>query len=181
MSRRFFAATRSGWIASATCTADALRAGGEADTLAAMTRRLSTLLALPMFALALLAAPALAEAPKKPAGPPSIDLSPVGLPIVWDGKLINYVFVTLHLVVSPRTDAVKLREKEPYFRDALVRTAHRTPFVRPWDFTHVDRGALTTAMLRESARIAGPGAIASVQILDETPQRTSGLPQRPKP
>lgn len=147
-----------------------------------MSRRLAACLVVPVAILALLAAPAsAAEERKKPDGPPTVDLSPVGLPIVWDGKLINYVFVTLHLVVAPKADAAKLREKEPYFRDALVRSAHRTPFVRPWDFTHVDRPALTATMLREAGRIAGPGAIASIQILDETPQRSSGLPQRPKP
>lgn len=137
----------------------------------------STLLA----AALLLASPALAEEGKKPEGPPTVDLSPVGLPIVWEGRLINYVFVTLHLTVSPKADAAKLREKEPYYRDALVRAAHRTPFVKPWDFIHVDRAALTAVMMRESARIAGPGVITGVQIVDETPQKRTGLPQRPSP
>ncbi|CAN5351904.1 hypothetical protein BH09PSE2_BH09PSE2_13730 [soil metagenome] len=136
-----------------------------------------------VFALVALnaATPARASDEKKKEVPHSVDLSPVGLPIVWEGKLINYVFVTLKLPVAARFDAAKLREKEPFFRDALVRAAHRTPFVRPWDFTHIDRPALTAVMLRESARIAGEGAVTSIEIVSEEPQRRSGLPQRPAP
>ena len=146
--------------------------------------RLPTHLAL-VCALALTtfvaASPAQAGEDKKKEVPHSVDLSPVGLPIVWEGRLINYVFVTLKLPVAARFDAAKLREKEPYFRDALVRAAHRTPFVKPWDFTHIDRAALTAVMMRESARIAGPGTVTSIDIVSEEPQRRSGLPQKPQP
>lgn len=146
-----------------------------------MTRRRLVALSFALFTASLLTHPVSAEEKKKPEGPPTLDLSPVGLPIVWDGKLINYVFVTLHLTLSPRADPAKLREKEPYYRDALVRAGHRRPFVLAWDFTHVDRAALTETMMRESARIAGPGMITGVQILDETPQKRARLPQRPQP
>ena len=164
---------RSAW---ATSTAEALSRGAGRGRLGAMTRRLPAVL----LAAAMLCGPAAAAEEKKGAEPPpAVDLSPVGLPIVWQGKLINYVFVTIHLPLSPRADAAKLREKEPYFRDALVRAAHRTPFVKPWDFTHIDRAALTAVMMRESARIAGPGQVLGVEIADETPQRRSGLPRKP--
>lgn len=144
-----------------------------------MSRR--PLLAALLLGFALvMAAPAVAGEEKGPdVPPPALDLTPVGLPIVWDGKLINYVFVTLHMPLSPHADAAKIRDKAPYFRDALIRAAHRAPFVRPWDFTHIDRPALIAVMMREGARIAGPGAVLRVEITDETPQRRSGLPQRP--
>ena len=69
-----------------------------------------------------------------------IDVSPVAAPIVLHGQLINYIFVTLRLDLSPRADAIRLRDKEPYFRDAFVRAAHRRPFVKPGDYTHLDEG-----------------------------------------
>ena len=148
------------------------------DTLAAMSRRLFAAVALAL----LLVGPAVAYEEKKAVdAPPALDLTPVGLPIVWEGKLINYVFVTLHMPLSPHADAAKIRDKAQYFRDAIVRAAHRTPFVRPWDFTHIDRPAVMAVMMREGARIAGPGAILRVEITDETPQRRTGLPQKPRP
>jgi len=134
-------------------------------------------LPLLLVAALLAASPALASEKKGEAAPPAVDLTPIGLPIVWEGKLVNYVFVTLHMPLSPRADAAKIRDKAPYFRDALVRAAHRTPFVKPWDFTHIDRQAMTAAMMREGARIAGPGAVLGVEITDETPQRRTGFPQ----
>ncbi len=107
-----------------------------------------------------------------------VDISPVALPIVADGVLVNYVFVNLRLNLSPRSDMTKLREKEPYFRDALVRTAYRQPFTRPDSYTKIDEKALTTRMMAEAARIAGPGVVVSVEIQGEPqPKRVSGLPR----
>lgn len=136
-----------------------------------------TILAL-FFALAL-AAPAVAgeDKAKAPEGN-YVDVSPVALPIVADGQLINFVFVQLRLNLTPRADMTKLREKEPYFRDALVRMAYRTPFTRPDSYTKIDERALISRMMAEASRITGPGMIQSVQIQGE-PQakRVTGLPK----
>jgi hypothetical protein len=134
-----------------------------------------------LIAFLLLAAPALAAehgGEKKPeAGGQYVDLSVVALPVIWKGRLVNYVFVGVRLNVNKGVDAMTLREKEPYFRDALVRGAHRTPFTDPASFTKLDEVALKRLMMAEAARIAGPRAIASVQVLSALPQRTSGLPK----
>ena len=57
-----------------------------------------------------------------------VDLSPVAMPIVVRGALVNYVFVYVRINLTSGANSVKLREKEPFFRDALVRAGHRTPF-----------------------------------------------------
>ena len=106
-----------------------------------------------------------------------IDVAPVGLPIVWRGRLVNYVFVKLRLTVAARADLAALQRKEPYFRDVLVRAAARTPFVKPWDFTHVDEAALTRTMMAEYARLVGPDQIIKVSVIKTTPQRTGGFPR----
>jgi hypothetical protein len=131
------------------------------------------------LALSLISAPVLAseDKTKVPEGN-YVDVSPVALPIIADGVLVNFVFVQLRLNLTPRADMTRLREKEPYFRDALVRMAYRTPFVRSDSYTKVDEKALTARMMAEAARIAGPGLIANVQIQGE-PQakRVTGLPK----
>ena len=131
-----------------------------------------------LLAFVLLATPALAAEDKKAPEGNYVDVSPVALPIVADGVLINFVFVQLRLNLTPRADMTKLREKEPYFRDALVRMAYRTPFVRPDSYIKIDEKALTSRMMAEATRIAGPGAILNVQIQGE-PQakRITGLPK----
>jgi len=120
-------------------------------------------------------------APAKAAGDGQyVDISPVGLPIIYERRLINYVFVSVRLNLTGGSNAMTMREKEPYFRDALVKLAHRRPFTRLDDFTAIDEAALRTAMGAEAARIAGPRQIANVQITSQAPQKRAGLPKPPQ-
>jgi hypothetical protein len=126
-----------------------------------------------LLALAVLlsASSALAdEKKKKEEVGQNVSISPVSLPIVVDGKLINYIFVTVRLDLAPNANASKLREKEPYFRDALVRAGHRTPFTLPSDLTKIDEAKLKAAMMREATAIAGPGAVRSVTLINQAPK-----------
>ncbi len=107
-----------------------------------------------------------------------VNISPVALPIIVNGQLINFVFVTVRLNLSPSASVNALRDKEPYFRDALVHTAYRRPFVVPTNYTLVDIPALKARMMDEASRIAGPGAIASVELIgDPQPKKVTGLPR----
>jgi hypothetical protein len=146
----------------------------------AMLRR--ALLVLPF---ALVAGPALASGggggeKKKEEGKGDIgqyvDLQPVGLPIVAKGQLVNYVFVYIRLNLSNSANAAKLREREPYFRDALVRAGHRTPFTLAADWTKIDEARLTATLLREASAIAGPGQIRSVAVTSQQPRRRVATP-----
>ncbi|MCW2763822.1 MAG: hypothetical protein JWR85_4023, partial [Marmoricola sp.] len=93
-----------------------------------------------LIALAVLtiASPAAAAEEKSQAAGQYIDVSPVALPIVVKGRLLNYIFVSVRLNLGPTVDSVALRTKEPYFRDALVRAAYRTPFTDPKSYVRID-------------------------------------------
>lgn len=135
----------------------------------------------PVLACLLLAGPALA-AEKKEGGDKKLELqavevSPVGLPIVYKGRLVNYVFTTVRIDLLPGVTVAKEQQREPYYRDALVRLAHRTPFVDPKDLTRIDEAALRTAFLRDAGAIAGPRVIKAVVIVSQQPQRRTGLPK----
>lgn len=106
-----------------------------------------------------------------------VDLQPVGLPVVLDGRLINYVFVSIRIQLTPQANVSKLRSLEPYFRDALVKLGHHTPFTSATSYSTLDMPRLKAAFDREAAGIAGPGAVKSIDVVAETPQRTSGLPR----
>lgn len=106
-----------------------------------------------------------------------VDLSPVALPVVVSGQLVNYVFVTIRIQLTSQANAGRWRAKEPYFRDALVRAGHRTPFSRADNYTVLDADKLKAAMLREARAIAGPKDIASITIVSQAPKRTTGLPK----
>lgn len=129
-------------------------------------------------AVALAAAPALAA--EKPEGKGDVgqyvDLQPVGMPIVVNRQLVNYVFVYVRINLTSGANVSRLREKEPFFRDALVRTGHRTPFTLPGDLGAVDVPKLTAALMREASAIAGPGQIRSVVVTSQAPRRRARVP-----
>src|SRR3954453_18092554 len=82
-----------------------------------------------------------------------VDLQPVAMPIVVDGRVVNYVFVYVRVNLKGGADVIKIREKEPFFRDALVRAGHKTPFVVPADWKKVDEAKLVAAMTRDATAI----------------------------
>jgi hypothetical protein len=129
-------------------------------------------------AVALAAGPALAA--EKPGGKGDVgqyvDLQPVGLPIVVNRQLVNYVFVYVRINLTSGANVSRLREKEPFFRDALVRAGHRTPFTLPNDLGAVDVPKLTAALTREASAIAGPGQIRSVVVTSQAPRRRARVP-----
>lgn len=142
-----------------------------------MDRR--TLIAL--APLALIAAPARASAPKKAAAAKTdgqyVDLSPVALPIIVRGLLVNYVFVSVRIQLSALANTAKLRAKEPYFRDALVRAGHRSPFfTMATDYTKIDEAKLKAVLLREAIAIGGAKEVKGVTVLSQSPKKRTGLP-----
>ena len=147
-----------------------------------MLRRLLILVApiLMIMGLTTGAAQAAEKEEPKVAGQ-YVDLQPVAMPIVIDGQLVNYVFVYVRINLKSGADIIKIRDKEPFFRDALVRDAHRTPFVVPTNWQKVDEAKLVAAMTRDAVAITGPGVVASVTLVSQTPQKLVRQPPAAKP
>jgi hypothetical protein len=138
-------------------------------------RRRVLLASLP---LALIADRAFAEGPAPKQTGQYVDLAPVAMPIVANGRLVNYVFVYMRINLTAAADVVRLRDKEPYFRDALVRMGHRTPFTVATDYSRLDEARLKASLYQAAVAIAGPGAVASVEVMPGGgPMRRTGLPK----
>jgi hypothetical protein len=124
-------------------------------------------------------APAAAHAGGAPAKTTAkdehMDLAPMGLPVISDGRIVNYVFVQARLFPGPSGDLLKLREKEPFYRDALIRAAYRTPFTVPGDWTVLDEAKVEAVLLAEARRVSGPRSLARAEILRQTPRRRTGV------
>lgn len=136
-----------------------------------------------LFALGTLAVAATAAGSASAGGPtsssgtvaPSLNIAGVGVPIIAGGRIRNYVFVTLRLTLGSGQTPEMMRAKEPYYRDALVRQAHRTPFVLADDWTRVDSRAISAWLMRAAPSISGPGSIASAEVALQTPRRRTGV------
>jgi hypothetical protein len=107
----------------------------------------------------------------------TVTLSPVAMPIVVDGQVINYIFVTVRVLLTQQADQFALRDKEPFFRDALVREAYRSPFLLKGDYNHIDEAKLKAALFRDAITIAGAGNVRGVQVVSQTAQHFLRPPQ----
>jgi hypothetical protein len=138
-----------------------------------------------MLAAALALGLLIAVAPVQPvlaaetSGPQTVALEAVALPIIVDGRLINYVFCSIRLDLYPNVDGAKVRAKEEYFRDDLVRVGHRTPFVRKDDYTHVDAARVRAEILRIAPSLVGPRMVRSATIIKQASQKL--MPPAPAP
>ena len=134
-----------------------------------------------MRALALLPLLLLLSGPARAADRPEpahyVDLSPLALPVIVQHRVRNYIFVYVRLHLTKQADPTIWQDKEPYFRDALVRAAHRTPFSLPDDWTRLDEAALRRSLFAEATKITGPNVITSVEVLKSTPQRRTLAPR----
>ncbi len=112
-----------------------------------------------------------------PAAPASLSIAGLGLPVIEGGRLRNYVFVALRLELGAGKTMEQIKPKEAFFRDALVRAAHRTPFTVPGDWTRLDERALSAALVSASVGISGRGSIRRVEVVSQSPRRRTGMHQ----
>ena len=139
-----------------------------------MDRR--TLISAGAVALASTATSAAASSSESSAAPPALSIAGLGLPVIEDGRLRNYVFVSLRLVLGGGKTVEQMRPKEAFFRDALVKAAHRTPFTVPGDWTRLDERALSNALVAAANSISGRGSVTRVEVVAQNPRRRSGMP-----
>lgn len=106
-----------------------------------------------------------------------VDLQPMALPIVMDGRLVNYIFVTVRLNLTANADTARWRAKEPFFRDALVRAGHQSPFTIPNEPDKIDAPRVSATLMRAATAITGPNVIRSVVVTSQVPSRRGRSPR----
>ncbi len=119
-------------------------------------------------------------APAPPPAGSSLYLSTVGVPILSGGRLVNYVLVRLTLSLRPGTDVSRLSEKEPYFREALVRLGYHLRLNPPNSLNRVDPALVSAKMLPLCQAIAGPDVVTGVEVKYQEPE-TYLAPPAPAP
>jgi len=120
---------------------------------------------------AALASPSQASEPAESGGPESYDLTVVGLPVVTDDRVRNYIYVRLRLHVAAGTEAISLRNKDPHVRDSLVRMAHRHPFTVPGQMNRLNGAAMAGHVMATAIRVYGRGVVTRVEVIEQQPQR----------
>lgn len=93
----------------------------------------------------------------------SMDAAYIAVPVVRDGVLVNYLFVSLRVDISPSVDLWRTRERAHFLRDALVRAAHRASLADP----HAD-DRLNTPLALATFRTAAAEALGAAAVRNLT-------------
>ncbi len=121
---------------------------------------------------------ALASTGESPLDAAPLAIAGIGLPIIADGRIRNYIFVSLRLHLGRGQTAERMRTKEPYLRDALTRAAYRTPFTVADDWDVIDVAALSASVMRSATTLAGRGAVTRVEVFSQVPRRRTRVQPR---
>jgi hypothetical protein len=139
--------------------------------------------AVALSAPVIAASPAFASDSKTPedgaeSADKTVSMRAVGLPVIVDNRIRNYVFVNLklHLAAEPKVEDIQ--NKEAFFRDALVRTGHGAPFTLADDWNTLSENKINAAMLA-IAGVVVPHAILKAEVTHQIPRRRVSGPVAP--
>ncbi len=105
----------------------------------------------------------------------SMDAPYLAVPVVRDGQLVNYLFVSARIEVASGVDLWRTREKAHFLRDALVRASHSSDLTDPED-TNVLNEARAIEVYRAAAiQTLGEQAVGGVSIVASYSSRGSGI------
>jgi flagellar basal body-associated protein FliL len=116
------------------------------------------------------------HAPKKPeaerekgsgfAGPriPTISMPALVTPVVVNGALEHYVFLSLTLELTSDEHKNMMLEKIPYLQDAYLREVHRASVAKDNDPKVIDEEGLKDRLMRVSATVVGPGIVKAITL-----------------
>lgn len=135
-------------------------------------RRPARLAALSL-ALCLVAQPVWAGAHKaeggekadKPAKPgTNVEMPILVAPIVIDGKLTAYAYVSSTIVASSSAAAIEIRSKVPFIQDAFVRHVNTDPMGKGPAAHKIDRDALKARLLADARHVVGAEKVVAIQF-----------------
>jgi len=118
-----------------------------------------------------------AEKKEQADGARAVDVVNLMAPVVREGRLVNYVFITARIQLSPGADVWRAREQGHFLRDALLKAVHRQSIV---DSTRDDavNPAATQSLITETARqVLGANAVRSVEIRSVSSLRQGSPPR----
>jgi hypothetical protein len=102
---------------------------------------------------------------KEPSAGSSVVMPYLIAPVVVDGKLVSYAYVSSMLIGPSPSAAVDIRNQTPFIQDAFVRDVNAAPIGKATDPQTVDTDALAARMLADAKRIVGADKVIGVRIV----------------
>jgi hypothetical protein len=104
----------------------------------------------------------------------SMDAPYLAVPVVRDGQLVNYLFVSVRFEIAPGVDLWRTREQAHFLRDALVRASHANALARADDVNALNEARAIAVFQATASQVLGPRAISRVSIVSSYSSRGSG-------
>ena len=95
----------------------------------------------------------------------TMDAPYIAVPVVRDGRLRNYLFVSIRIDVSPGVDLWSTREKAHFVRDALVRVSHQSQLANPENDNELNEELALQVYRDAIVEVLGERAVGGVSIL----------------
>ncbi|MFZ2031201.1 MAG: hypothetical protein WAU68_12885 [Vitreimonas sp.] len=105
----------------------------------------------------------------------SMDAAYLAVPVVRDGQLVNYLFVSIRIQISPRVDLWRTRERAQFLRDALVRASHANALADPNDTNALNQPLAIQVYRAAAAQTLGAQAVAGVTIVSTYSSLGAGM------
>ncbi|MES1157204.1 MAG: hypothetical protein ABUL73_05440 [Alphaproteobacteria bacterium] len=103
----------------------------------------------------------------------SMDAAYLAVPVVRNGMLVNYLFVSVRFDISPAVDLWRTREKAQFLRDALVRAVHHNQLADANDPNVLDQARALQLFRQVAMQVLGENAIRNVTIISSYSNRGS--------
>jgi hypothetical protein len=105
----------------------------------------------------------------------TMDAPYLAVPVVRDGQLVNYLFVSIRIQIAPNVDVWRTRERAQFLRDALVRASHANALADPNDINVLNQALAIQVYRAAAAQTLGAQAVSGVTIVSTYSSLGSGI------
>jgi hypothetical protein len=105
----------------------------------------------------------------------SMDAPYLAVPVVRNRQLVNYLFVSLRIEITPQVDLWQTRERAHFLRDALVRASHANDLVDPENNNVLNEARALEVYRAAAIQALGAQAIGQIQIVATYSSQGSGI------
>lgn len=105
----------------------------------------------------------------------SMDAPYLAVPVVREGHLVNYLFVSLRIEINPQVDLWRTRERAHFLRDALVRASHTNDLADPQDNNALNETLALQVYRTAAIQALGDRAVGAIQIVATYSSQGSGI------
>jgi hypothetical protein len=95
----------------------------------------------------------------------TMDAPYLAVPVVREGRLTNYLFVSVRFEIAPSVDLWRTREQAQFLRDALVRVAHANQLALATDPNRLDEPRAIQVFRAAAVQVLGERAVGRVSIV----------------